>query len=190
MSQQPAPKPPLLLDRVKALEELTNGMAAYVQNEIPGLKSALANIVEVLNGIIRASGEDFPTKLQAAVKADRDARTAEQVAREKAQLDSMVESGALQPADVVSETSVVVGREFNLEGELLGSGRTQVMFNQFTPESQEKVKGQGIGFVIEVATGKFEVTEIYNIVPPKAPVVTDAPAEDTSHSSSANPEGN
>jgi hypothetical protein len=167
------PKTPLVLDRVKALEELTEGLAGFVQQEVGQVKQALTNLVEVLNGVIAAGGEGFELKVQEAVNAAQAQRAAEKIEREKAMIAQLVATGVLVPADVVGEESIVVGREFSLEGQLLGSGRSQVRFSQFTEEAKEKVLGQAVGFVIEVPTGKFEVLEVYNQAPQKAPEVAE-----------------
>lgn len=168
---QTAAKPPLILDRVKALEELTNGLAGFVENEVVPLKEAVKNLVKVINGIVAASPEGFELKVQDAIKADEAKRAEEQLNREKAMIEKLVQAGVLTAVDAVSEDSIVVGREFDSSGNLLGVGRAQVRFDQFTADAKAKVLGQGAGFVIEVPNGKFEVLEIYKPGSPKPPAV-------------------
>lgn len=173
VNQPPTQKQPLILDRVRALEELTNGLAGFVEHEIMPLKNALANMVKIVNGIIAASGEGFEKKVQDAISQAEKDRADRQIERDKALIAELVKQGVLEAAETVGELSIIVGREFDAKGNLLGIGRAQVRFDQFAESVREKVLGQGVGFVIEVETGKFEVLEIYNQVPPKPPEVAE-----------------
>lgn len=172
MADQPQ-KPPLILDRVRALEELTNGLAGFVENEVLPLKDAVKNLVKVINGIIVASGDGFELKVQEAIKAAEALRAQEQIEREKMMVLKLVEAGVLEATERVENDSVIVGREFDVSGNLLGVGRAQVRFDQFTEDAKAKVLGQGVGFLIEVASGKFEVLEIYKPSAPKPPAVAE-----------------
>lgn len=160
-------KVPTILERLSANEQTVQGIANYTQQELASFKQALQNVVEVINGVIKASGPEFEAKVQAAITEDQNKRALEAVEREKAVLAQLIESGTHRVAEVVTEDSIVVGREFNKEGALLGVGRVQVRASQFTPEAKEQVLGKGVGFMIEVAStgGRFEVAEIYEEVP-------------------------
>lgn len=179
-------QPVTILDRLKAVEELSNGLAGYLENtlepkldQVDQIKTAVANMVEVVNGLIVASGEGFELKVQQAIKDTRAKRMADQVEREKKMVAQLVSSNVIVPTDVVTTESFIVGREFSPDGNLLGSGRAQVQFNQFSEDARAKVLGQGVGFMIEAPTGKFEVTEIYNPATPKPPeVAAPLPVED------------
>jgi hypothetical protein len=128
-------------------------------------------MVKIVNGVIAASGEGFELKVQAAIaKAEQD-RNDRQIERDKGLINELVRQGVIEAAEKVGPESIIVGREFDANGNLLGVGRAQVRFDQFAEAVREKVLGQSVGFVIEVDTGKFEVIEIYNQVPPKPPVV-------------------
>lgn len=176
-------KTPGILERLSSLEETVRGLAGYSQQEFGQVKQTMTNLVEVLNGVISASGDGFADKVQAAILDLQKKRMAEQVEREKALLKQLVDNGALVVADKIGEQSVIVGREYNTEGEVLGSGRVQVRFSQFTPDAKAKMLGQAVGFLLEVETGKFEVLEVYDPAPPKeavpsgpAPEAAPAPA--------------
>lgn len=164
----------LILDRVQALEETTNGLAGFVQSEVEQLKKAVTSLVEVINGVIAAGGEGFEQKVTDAVNAARAKRAAEQVEAQKAQLAKAVEDGVLVPETTVAEGTIIVGRELDAENNVLGTGYAQVRFEQFTPEAKEQVLGQGVGFVITGPQGKFEVLEVYSIAAAKPAEVTTA----------------
>lgn len=176
MSTPPKVQAPLLTDRIKSLEELSNGIAAYVQNELPRISGGLQSMVEVINAIIALGGEGFEEKVAAKIKEEREKRLQEEVAKQKAQLAQLVEAGTLVVSERVGENSLIVGRELNNEGVQIGSGRAQVNFSQFTDEAKALVLGQGVGFLIEVPTGKFEVQEIYDFAPPKEETVAGDPS--------------
>jgi hypothetical protein len=158
---QPQKQPTLIIDRLKAQEELTNGLAAFVQNEIPAIKNALTNIIEVLNAFIAVSPEGTEVKVQNKLKEMREARVQAQADREKEVLAKAVADGLLESSDVVTEDSVVVGREISKEGDVLHPGRAQAHFTGFAPDAQKQLLGQGVGFVVTGTDGSFEVTEIY-----------------------------
>ena len=162
-------KTPLILDRVKALEELTKGLANYTQKEVEGVKAGLAQLVEFLQALVLVT--DTETKVQEQVKTSRHKREVERAERDSKMIASLVDSGLLEVAEVVGPKSILVGREFNKEGELLGGGRAQVPFNDFNVDMQAKILGQGVGFVLDAPDGRFELVEIYNQAEPKAPQV-------------------
>lgn len=181
MSNEVIKKPALITDRVKNLEELTGGLAGFVQNEVGSLKSAVSSVVEVLNAVIELSGGDeFSKKVQAHIEAKRKKRGEEQAARDQAAIAKAVADGALVVSERIGETSIIVGREYDKENNVLGNGRIQFRFHDLTEEARPDALGQGVGFVIEGPNGKLEVLEIYEVAPPKPPEVTDGkPAETT-----------
>lgn len=158
-----------ILERVSLLERFADTSSTVLDQDFPQMKSALRNIIEVMNAVIELGGEGFDAKVQAKVMETRQARLDEQIAREKMMLDQLVQAGILDVADSIGEQSVVVGREFSPDGQPVGTGRAQARFDQFTPEAREKLLGQQVGFMLEVATGKFEVLEVYNPGTPKTP---------------------
>ena len=176
-------KPVLIMDRVKELEELTNGLAGYTQKEVEALKAGVAQMVEFLQALVQVTGQE--TAVQAQIKANRLKRDTERAERDQKMIASLVEAGVLVATESVTEKSILVGREFNKEGELLGGGRAQVPFSQFGEDMKSKVLGQGIGFVLEAPEGRFEVVEIYEQAAPKLPQV--APAAEVVDATPANP---
>lgn len=174
-------KPRLINDRLNSLEELTAGIAGFVQNEIGALKTASTNIVEVINAIIEISGgEEFAKKVQEQIEAARRKRAEDQARQEQEAVAKAVADGILVAADTISESSIVVGREFDSDGNVIGSGRIQFRFSSFAEEARPKVLGQGVGFIVDGTNGKLEVMEIYEVAPQKAPEVTDGAAPEAS----------
>lgn len=174
-------KPLTILERVTLLERFADTASVVLDQDVPQLKSALRNLIEVINAVVELGGEGYDAKVQAKVMETRQKNLEAQIAREKQMLEQLVAAGILDVADSIGEQSVVVGREFSTEGEPIGSGRAQARFDQFTPEAREKLLGQQVGYMLEVATGKFEVLEIYNPGTPKAPeTLPAAPAPEAS----------
>lgn len=161
-------KPVLVLDRVKALEELTNGIAAFLQTEVSGLKQAVnglrqseINVVEVLNAMMGVlGGEEFTKKVQNQLLDNR-------VVKQKEMLDKAVADGLLVGVERVTESSFLVGREVSKSGDVLNGGRSQVEYSQLTEDAKKSALNQGVGAVINGEDGTFEVLEIYELAPQK-----------------------
>lgn len=177
MSDNKNTKPALITDRLKAVEELTAGLAGFVQNEVPALKTSLANLVEVLNAVITLGGDDFAEKVQAKVEEIQMNRAKAQVESQKAQLAKYVADGVLTVTGQIGEDSILVLREISLEGKEIGTGWVQLNVAQFVPDIRQKMIGQSVGYVIDMPNGKIEVIEAYNPAPKKDPEVVESTAQ-------------
>jgi hypothetical protein len=85
----------------------------------------------------------------------------------KLQLEALVKEGEYEPSDTVTTNSIVVGKEFLVDGTEVKPGRFQMSFKEIGPAFQEKLLGKGVGTELEIQNGKFVVQEIYNRAPPK-----------------------
>lgn len=171
MSEQ-QPKQTLILPRLKALEELTNGMAGFLQTEVlnlkqlvGGLKQFEANIVEIINammGVLSGAGAlgfwdgDFTSKVQNQVMLNRNTR-------QKEMLEKAVSDGLLVSVPVVTENSLLVGKEMLNDGTILNAGRTQVEYSQLTEKAKAIALNSGVGALIQSDDGTFEILEIYEL---------------------------
>jgi hypothetical protein len=194
--QQP-PKPVLLIDRVKATEELSQGIANFIEKQLgPQVKAteelsqgianfiekqlgpqvnALNNtsqgIIEIVNALVVLGGDGFESKVQAQVEKQRKERLQKEVDAQKAALQKLVEQGVLVPAATIGEKTIVVGRELDKDKNPVGRGYVQVEFGQFTLEMKGQLAGNSAGFVAALPenNGFFEVLEAYDFKETPAP---------------------
>lgn len=169
-------KKPGLLERLDALErgfdQLNEASAARVAQLGSQIRGSLGNVVEVLTAIIKLKGEDFDKAVEVEVERARSERAKENLARAQAMLQNLVDTGAYVKSEIVTEDSLIVAREFDKSGDLLGLGRSQVEFKQFNTEVQAFLLGKHPGTLWEGPDGQLEVMEIYkpNPTPPAAEV--------------------
>jgi hypothetical protein len=72
MSNETKKQPPLLIDRLKAVEETLNGLSGFVQGEVQGLKSGLSSLAEMMRALIKANGgEELAKKVEEIILEDR-----------------------------------------------------------------------------------------------------------------------
>ncbi len=95
----------------------------------------------------------------------------------KAQLEALVAEGRLVKANVIKESSVVVGREITKEGVSIHPGRFQMPFAEIAPQFQEQLLGKGTDSKLEIPNhGTFEVQEVYDFVTPVPAAIVETPA--------------
>lgn len=149
-----------ILDRISDLENAF----LFVLQENKKLKTNLAAMVELTRAIVKASGDEFGTKVQEIITAhQKEVEVAEQN-QQKALMTELVAKGALVTSDSVTEDSILVVNERDAGGNLL-SERTQAHFSQFPAEARLALRDQPVGAVIELPGGKLEVVEIYRANP-------------------------
>jgi hypothetical protein len=165
------------LERIETLEAGYKSLVEALQGTLTQQAHEISTLKETIAAIKVVVGEKG---IDDAIKAARIERAEARSAAEKAALETQLSSGALVKADVISEQSVVVGKEVTADGEVIPPGRVQLIFGQFLPEFQEKLKGQSVGTTVDTPVGgKFEVTEIYDFVAAK--VAADQAAEVAAH---------
>lgn len=83
----------------------------------------------------------------------------------KQKVQDMVDSNQIQPTDVITENSVVVGRELNKDG-TVENPRIQFITARLIEELQNKFVGKKIGDLVKGEENKLdlEITEIYSVV--------------------------
>lgn len=167
-------KVPTVLERVQKLEQEMRE-AERLGSLVGNLRQTIGEVIEVVQAILAEQGEDFEKKIEGRMQAKRDAVRRERDKRAADAVNQMVETGVLTATDVVEDDTLVVGREFDANGELT-SDRVQAVFSMFAESVRNGIKGQGVGAVYETPQGKFEVLEIYKFVKPTLPT-EEAPAD-------------
>lgn len=171
---------PTVLERLERAEQALQALGQVIDGNNQQHQKAITSIVEVMTAIIKCSGPEFDGKVQSTIIEARKKRAQDESDKAKAALEDMVAKGLLVSAETLSEGSVVVGREFDKEGNLLGTGRSQVEFSQFVPDAKTELLGKGPGFVYNGSDGSFEVLEVYNFAPPASETPsTEAKPEET-----------
>jgi hypothetical protein len=150
------------LERIDQLEQdlpkIVMGVNEAVMGQRRGL-GELASVVEALTEILGAGTVD------AKIKEINERKVQAQLDKAKAALDEGLAKGDLVKADAVSDKSLIVGREYDKDGNVLPPGRAQITFDGIMPEFQDKLLGQGPGFTVETKNGgKFEVVEVYDVL--------------------------
>jgi hypothetical protein len=92
----------------------------------------------------------------------------QEVRKLKAQIDVLVSQGVFIPSETVEESSFVVGRELDKEGNV-SSPRTQAPVASLPEEVKEKLIGSKVGDLVTFSEDKlsFQVDEIFSIVMPE-----------------------
>ena len=161
-----------ILERVQDVEEAekqTSKAIGTLNQQTGFLRETLGNVVEVLQASLAESGSVFEANVDKRVAAKRIELREQQDQRARDAVKQMVEAGTLVPVDVITEDTLITGRQFNLQGEI-SVPLIQGPYSSYTESLQGALLGKNLGFVYEGPEGKFEVTEIYKFATP-APVV-------------------
>jgi len=154
------------LERIADLErqvvQLVSAINQSLQQE-QAQRTELANLVFAIK-------EQVGSDVVDAVLAERHRRTQLELAENARRwIEQRVAEGTLAAVGAVDQDCIVVAAETDNEGAQLGAGRLQLTYDRIRPDIQEKILGQGPGFIC--ATGensRLEVLEIYKIAPKQA----------------------
>jgi hypothetical protein len=161
------------LERIEGLEQEMPRIVMAVNEALTGQGQQVQQLASIVEAVVELFGSDT---VDAKIKELADAKVTKNLANAKAALEKGLASGEVVLADAINDNSLVVGREFKADGEVVFPGRVQLQFRAIKPEFQEKLRGQGVGFTVETAGGgKFEVLEVYTVVE-AAPAPTETPA--------------
>lgn len=150
------------LQRIEALEENFSNLVNSLQAIINRLDSTVGQTYEAVDAIVAELGPDVVAN---RIKLNRQER-AEQAAKvSKEELEKAIADGKLREASLVGEGTLLVGQDLDKDGNVVPPGYVQVAWATLKPEYQEKFKDQVVGSKIEVETGTFEITGIYEPVP-------------------------
>lgn len=159
------------LQRIESLENDVAQIAAAFQQVFGQIEATINQTNRVLDALIEEVGAE---KIQERMKATALKAATEQAEKAKASLAQAVEANQIRPAEVVTEQSIIVGRESDAEGNIIPPGYVQLAYFSVKPEFQERLLGQTVGHIVDTANGgAFEVTEIYEAVPAETEPVSD-----------------
>ena len=161
------------LDRLVEMEKYLGKLTGAVNQQ--GQQLNVTN--EVLNAIVELFGAK---EVQDRVEENRRKAAEAQAESERANVATLVTEGRLVVTETVEADAFLVGREFEKDV-LVHPGRVQFAVAQIKPEHQEALKGKSVGYSFEVTPGgrRFEVVEIYRVVP--AAEVKPVAPEESSH---------
>ena len=163
------------LDRLDAVEKTIPDLISAINNSLGGLNQQLNAQGEVLEAVVSLLGQET---VQNTIKETRERKATELMEAEKKALEELKNAGTVVAVEKVTEKTVIVGREFTPDGSVRHPGRAQVPFSRVDQNFKEGLLGKGVGFVLDLPTGgKFEVVELYEVVPqPPKPEAEAAPA--------------
>lgn len=157
------------LERIAQLEKDLTQVVGSVQQALNQLGGRLGSLGETLDALVELTAG--VEQVQSQIESSRALRAQAQADAAKAALEKALADGVLLTAEKISENSILTGSETDKDGNVRPPGYIQLQFGGIKPEFQEKLKGQGVGFVLETEEGgKFTVTGVYeaNPNPPKA----------------------
>jgi hypothetical protein len=159
---------------ISAISEPINKMEYRLQR----IEGQLAGVIEVLDTVVELVG---PEQVQKRILENRIKQAAENAKSNQEAIAKGLAEGKLVKTDVVTEKSIIIGKETKEDGTLLEPGWFLLVFKTLeNNEDKEALLGQCVGFTRKAPNGNtFEVTDLYEAVPP-APateVVEVAPTE-------------
>ena len=168
------------LERIDAIEQELPRVISAVNEVLMQNNQRVTGLAEVVEAVVELFGSET---VDAKITEVRTRKLAAQAAQAKENLEKAVVEGKILATATVEEDSLIVGRESDAEGNIAGPGRVQLLFSGIRPEFQEKLKGQAAGFSVTTENGgKFEVLEVYKVLPAPEPtptvgLATEVPAE-------------
>jgi hypothetical protein len=158
------------LQRIETLENDLQSVVGAIQKALQSIDGKINTHAEILDALANEVG---PESINAAIAAGRVTRATEHAAASKAALEKALADGELAVAETVTESSVIVGVEYDKNGEAVPPGYVQLGMNTVKPEFQEKMLGQKAGFKFDTADGSFEVTGVYTVLDTSPPQPTE-----------------
>jgi hypothetical protein len=165
-AERAAQKP--LLKRLADIEADLTGLVDALNKSLTLVEQRLGNLDEVTNAVVGIVG----------VQSVQEAITAMHVKKAKADADAQakallmaVDKGLVIKSELLTEKSVIFGRELDKDGNEVPPGRVQMLYGQIKEEFRAALLGKPVGTQIDTPVGgKFEVVDLYEIqekpVPP------------------------
>lgn len=149
------------IKRIEDLEQQYLELAQAMQSAVTGLQKRTSVTEEIIDAVVEMFGVE---KVQEAIDQRRKERDDKAIADQKKDLEDGVEVGYLSKSDAVTATSLIVGKETDSQGNVMGLGFNTVLFEQIGATFQDQLLGKGVGTSIDTpVNGKFEVLEVYNL---------------------------
>jgi len=125
------------------------------------LEGRLNTAAEVLDAVVDLYGAEA---VRAAVAAARQARYDKGVADQQLDITNKIASNNLTEAELVTENSLVVFKELDVDGKEVQFSRVQFFVSSLQPSFREEVLGKSKGYQIKGERFAFEVAEVYTLV--------------------------
>lgn len=159
--------------RLETLEVNMQEVSMYLNNmarDLQIIKEAIKLLGNKLDAVQRSAGisNDSVAELMMENNANE----------LKEKVNGFIAQGVLVGSEAASSAGFIVGKELGDDGKVVNQ-RVQFAVAGMNPDLQAKVVGAKPGDVITFSedTLKLEVTEVYEIVPPKQEEAPEAPAE-------------
>jgi archaellum component FlaC len=169
------PKVPSSLERLQTVEKTLVGVTQalrFVDQELTTLKQhaqnsirGVENVAELFTAHVKLMGEEYKTKLAAAVEEHREEIRKQKEEAARTMVKSLVEKGDLVLADTIDESSLVVFTEFDKENKEVGTHYTPVWVRELSADIIPRLTGQKAGADVEVEGGRLHALEVYRQAP-------------------------
>lgn len=150
------------IERIDTIEQDLPRVVMAVNEALTAQSQRVGELASILEAVVELAGVQA---VDVKIKEIADRKVLANLEVAKSRLEQALTSGEVVSANVISERSLIVGREFDAQGEVLFPGRAQLQYAGVKPEFQAQLLGQGFGFTLETGDGgKFEVLEVYDVV--------------------------
>lgn len=152
------------LERITSLERALGETIGQVNQTLTFVGEKIREIDQRFYGLLRVLGVEMDS-VNDAIKAIRLERITAQVAAAQAALEAGIASGDIVETDVVTEKSLIVGREMDNDLNEIPPGRAQILVETMHTEQRAELVGKGVGTIISITPkAKLEVQRIFNMV--------------------------
>lgn len=158
------------LERISDLEQQMPQIIVGINQALNAASTRASELASVIEAISEILGTEV---VDAKIKEISERKALQNLASAQDALQKGLEDGSVVKTDSITANSLVVGRELDKDGNPVFPGRVQLTYAAIRPDFQKKLLGQSAGFVFSTSEsespnpedGKFEVLEVYNIVP-------------------------
>lgn len=154
-----------IVERVTDLEKAFPQLIEAINDS---MKRRIDPLVKPLNALVEMMGRD---QVLAKMQELQERQQTEEMEAKKSQLQAAVADGRIVKKDSISEASLIVATETDVNGKTIHPGRFHVNFGDIAPQFQEKLLGKRAGVKVEIpgGAGVFEVQEVYEFAPATVP---------------------
>ena len=160
------------LERIDQLENTLAALLKGTQEALGRSQADVVNVSEYLDVVIDMVG---PEQVQKVIKERKAEKTRQETEASKALLTAALASGEYIATGVITEDSLVAGRQWNKAGDPVPPGFFQVHSKDFAPDFKPLLMGQAQGAEIDLGEkGKVIIDGVYEkdanwlAVPPAA----------------------
>lgn len=157
---------PTLMEEVEFLKNEVVAQKQALNSLAEEYKRNLTQMLDILNGSLTACKKllpNFEDEVKAEMTRVGEERVKQFVAASNERLNKLVEAGTFTVGTEVTDTSLIVAREFNKEGKVVNHF-LQNFLADYNPEFRAKLLGQSPGFCLDLPEGKIELLGVYEPV--------------------------